>query len=81
MRREVVCQRIATANSRYALFKVAAECCDVAEMYNTDIWPVGAYVRRFYEPCNKSGLNGSNSNASLGEQMSGASLANGSEAS
>lgn len=70
--REVTCQKIATANSRFASFKVTAECKDVVEMYNPDIWPVGTYVRRFYEP--RSRAVGSN-RAGVGAQMSGAPLA------
>lgn len=48
--RGVSCERIVTVNSRYASFKISAECKDVGDMYNPELWPEGAYVRRFYEP-------------------------------
>lgn len=57
---EVMCQKLVTSNSRFSSFKVSAECNDVAEMYKPDIWPVGAYVRRFFEPRNRAGATGSN---------------------
>lgn len=60
--REVSCQRIVTMNSRYASFKISAECKDVGDMYNPELWPEGAYVRRFYEP-RKAGFTGANVNA------------------
>lgn len=66
LHRDVVCQKIATRNTRFASFKVTAECRDVAEMYNPEIWPVGSYVRRFYEPRSKAGVSGSNAASSAG---------------
>ena len=56
---KVSCQRIVTMNSRYASFKISAECKDVGDMYNPELWPEGAYVRRFYEP-RKTGFIGAN---------------------
>lgn len=56
---EVSCERIATVNSRYASFKIAAECKDVGDMYNPELWPEGAYVRRYYEP-RRAGTVGAN---------------------
>ncbi|CAL9685358.1 unnamed protein product [Knipowitschia caucasica] len=74
--REVMCQKIATANSRFSSFKVTAECNEVAEMYKPEIWPVGAYVRRFYEPrSGRAGVSGSNG-GTLGGLKSGALSAN-----
>lgn len=49
------------------------------EMYNPVIWPMGAYVRRFYEQRSRTGVTGSNS-AALDGQSSGASLACSTEA-
>ena len=48
--RYVNCQRIVTAGNRYSSFKVCAECDEVAEMYNPELWPEGSLVRRYYEP-------------------------------
>ena len=33
------CERIVTVNSRYASFKISAECKDVGDMYNPELWP------------------------------------------
>ena len=48
--RDVNCHRIDTASSRYSSFKVCAECNEVAEMFNPELWPEGSVVRRYYEP-------------------------------
>lgn len=48
--REVKCQKLGTGQSRFGSFKVSAECNEVSEMYQPQIWPDGALVRRFYEP-------------------------------
>lgn len=37
--REVICQKIDTAHSRYSSFKVSAECNEVSEMYDSKLWP------------------------------------------
>lgn len=55
------------------------ECKDVMEMYNPDVWPVGAFVRRFYESRHKANVIGSNS-AALGGQMRGTLSTQGTEA-
>ncbi len=60
--RAVTCQRIATVNSRYDSFKISAECKDVGDMHNPELWLEGAFVRRFYEP-RKAGFSGANVNA------------------
>ncbi len=60
--RAVTCQRIATVNSRHDSFKISAECKDVGDMYNPELWLEGAFVRRFYEP-RKAGFSGTNVNA------------------
>lgn len=52
---QVACERIATVNTRYASFKVSAECKDIGDIYNPELWPEGTYVRRFYEP-RKNGI-------------------------
>lgn len=48
--RVVSCNRIGNGNGRYSSFKVSAECQEVREMYNPELWPDGAFVRRYYEP-------------------------------
>lgn len=48
--RDVNCQRIDTASNRYSSFKVCAECNEVAEMFNPELWPEDSVVRRYYEP-------------------------------
>lgn len=81
LNRDVVCEKItSTVNSRFASFKVIAVCNDVSEMYNPEIWPVGAYVRRFYEQRSRTGVNGVNG-ASVAGQVNGASAAHGTDAS
>lgn len=52
LNRIVTCQKIDNARSRVGSFKVSAECMNVAEMYNPELWPEGALIRRFYEPRN-----------------------------
>ena len=47
--REVTCQKLDTVQTRFSSFKVTAECTEVAEMYDPNIWPEGVFVRRFYE--------------------------------
>lgn len=39
-----------TVQRRFSSFKISAECNDVNEMYDPDLWPEGALVRRYYEP-------------------------------
>lgn len=48
--RDVTCEKIPTAHNRFGSFKVSAECNELGEMYNSELWPEGAYVRRFHEP-------------------------------
>ncbi|KAJ8415300.1 hypothetical protein AAFF_G00422800 [Aldrovandia affinis] len=43
--REVKCRKIETAQSRFSSFCVTAECNDVAEMYDPQLWPAGSFVR------------------------------------
>lgn len=47
--RDVTCQKIETLQSRFSSFKITAECKEVGEMYNPELWPEGTFVRRFYE--------------------------------
>lgn len=47
--RAVSRNRIGNQNGRYSSFKVSAECHDVGEMYNPELWPDGAFGRRYYE--------------------------------
>ncbi|KAJ8405632.1 hypothetical protein AAFF_G00316120 [Aldrovandia affinis] len=44
--REVKCRKIEMAQSRFSSFCVTAECNDVAEMYDPQLWPAGSFVRR-----------------------------------
>ena len=52
LNRTVTCQKIDHARSRFGSFKVTAECNEVTEMYNPELWPEGALIRRYYEPRN-----------------------------
>lgn len=61
----VLCERIVTVNTRYASFKVSAECKEIGDMYNPELWPEGTYVRRFYEP-RKAGIIGNAATLSAG---------------
>lgn len=45
----VTCRKIESARSRYGSFHITAECMNVADMYDPQVWPAGIYVRRFYE--------------------------------
>lgn len=47
--RDVTCQKIETVQTRFSSFKITAECKEVGEMYNPELWPEGTFVRRFYE--------------------------------
>ncbi len=47
--REVKCRKIETAYSRFSSFHVSAECGEVAELYDPQLWPDGCFVRRYYE--------------------------------
>lgn len=66
--RDVACQKIETMQSRYSSFKVSAECNEVSEMYDPQLWPEGAFVRRYYEPRRVSAT-GSNSVPVDGESV------------
>ncbi len=66
--RDVACQKIETVQSRYSSFKVSAECNEVSEMYDLQLWPEGAFVRRYYEP-RRVGVIGSNSAPVVGESV------------
>lgn len=45
----VTCRKIESACSRYGSFHITAECINVADMYEPNLWPTGIYVHRFYE--------------------------------
>lgn len=47
--RAVECRKIETVHGRFSSFHVTAECKEVAEMYDPDLWPTGSFVRRYYE--------------------------------
>ena len=59
--REVTCSKIETTQSRFSSFCISAECNDVAELYNPQLWPVGSFVRRYYEPRRPRGAEGGQS--------------------
>lgn len=66
---DVSCQKIDTIHRRFGSFKVSAECNELGEMYNPELWPEGVSVRRYYEP-RRAGAIGSNTALAAGE-MSG----------
>lgn len=47
--RTVSCKKITATSNRFGSFHVTAECDEVAELYNAQLWPAGIYVRRYYE--------------------------------
>lgn len=49
LRQEVTCLKINSGHGRFSSFKITAECKDVKDLYDPDLWPEGAFVRRFYE--------------------------------
>lgn len=56
--REVTCRKIETTQSRFNSFCVSAECQDVEELYDPQLWPAGIYIRRYYEPRHARGVGG-----------------------
>lgn len=48
--RIVACQRIDSVYNRYSSFTVSAECNEVSEMYDLELWPEVAFVKRYCEP-------------------------------
>ena len=52
----VTCRKIESANNRYSSFHITAECNNVADMYDPNLWPAGIYVRRYYEPRGKGSV-------------------------
>ena len=65
--REVTCVKIDNDRSRFGSFKVTAECDNIGDMYSPELWPEGAFVRRYYEP-RKAMLVGSNVNLVIRER-------------
>lgn len=45
----VTCRKIETAHSRFGSFHVTAECVNIDDVYNPEIWPAGTYIRRYYD--------------------------------
>ena len=45
---EVTCTKIDTIKKKFTSFHVQAECQDPQLLLDPDIWPEGAYVRRYY---------------------------------
>lgn len=58
LNREVSCRKIEATQSRFSSFCISAECNDVAELYDPQLWPAGTFVRRFYEPRRPRGADG-----------------------
>lgn len=56
--KSVTCRKIASTQSRYSSFHVVAECNDVAALYDPELWPAGAYIRRYYEARRPGGAYG-----------------------
>lgn len=56
--REVNCLKIELTRSRFSSFCVTAECNNVAEMYDPQLWPAGSFVRRYFEPRQPRGAGG-----------------------
>ena len=42
------CVKLDTKHHSYASFKVEVTCDTIPDMYDPEKWPVGAYVRRYY---------------------------------
>lgn len=63
--REVNCLKIDTVHRRFSSFKVSAECNEFDEMYIPELWPEGAFVRRYFEP-RRAGVIGSNHALAVG---------------
>ena len=42
------CVKLDTKHQSYASFKVEVTCDNIPDMYDPEKWPVGAYVRRYY---------------------------------
>ncbi len=60
----VICERIDTGSNRFSSFKACAECDDVAEMYNPELWSKGSVVQCCYEP-RKPWDNGASANPAI----------------
>ena len=69
LHRDVTCVKIDNDRSRFGSFKVTAECDNIADMYSPELWPEGAFVRRYYEPRKAVAvLSGSNANPIIEER-------------
>lgn len=45
----VTCRKIDSTRNRFSSFHVTAECNEVTDMYEPQLWPEGIYVRRYFE--------------------------------
>ena len=45
----VSCRKIDSSRNRFSSFYITAQCNEVADMYDPQLWPAGTYVRRYYE--------------------------------
>ena len=50
MNLDIKCRKIETQRTRFASLQVTAECEDPNILHDPSIWPIGAFVRRYYEP-------------------------------
>lgn len=49
MGKPVTCRKIESTRNRFSSFHVTAECNEIADMYDPQLWPAGIYVRRYFE--------------------------------
>ncbi len=47
--KSVICRKIDLTRNRFSLFNITADCNEVADMYDPQLWPAGLYVRHFFE--------------------------------
>jgi len=63
----VMCRKIETTRNRFSSFHVTAECNEVGEIYEPQLWPEGIYVRRYFEARRPKGDSDSAAHISVGE--------------
>lgn len=66
--KSVTCRKIDSTRNRFSSFHVTAECNEVANMYDPQLWPAGTYVRRYFE-ARRPKLNGDSAAHGLGEKV------------
>lgn len=65
--RSVTCRKIDSTRNRFSSFHVTAECNEVADMYDPQLWPEGIYVRRYFEARRPRDNCDSSTSGSVGE--------------